>query len=402
MKGLLRRAFLLGLMAGISAQEGDTLRIMPVGNSITEGSLGAAGYTCGNYRVRLWSMLRDSLGRPFDFVGCSRTNLCGAGSGHNGYGGNKIRDIMARLCLPGCRPDMALVHAGANDIYYRDPSKLDSIVLDLDTLIARIHDYNPGCRILLAGHIPWHDSVRTWNATTRKYNRRIFKLCVERFRAGWPVYFVDHYEPFKRNGNGVVLQADWIHPNDSGYHVMARTWHPFVAADTIRFDLDCPMAPGDTTFLPASGASARYTGASDTAIISVERRPGVAADTFQVDFSQTGNGETALFIPGTGDILFQPRGDAPARPVADAVRNAQGWFIPSAEAGRYLVVPPAAAVARAGQGIAPIRISGKSVELIDINGTVVRKRGENLPSGIYFVRIRTAAGVRHGRILLIR
>ncbi|MFH0919629.1 MAG: SGNH/GDSL hydrolase family protein [Fibrobacterota bacterium] len=447
MKRLLRWVFLLGLIAGIGAQEGDTLRIMPIGNSITAGSLGSAGYTCNNYRVWLWNMLRDSLGRPFNFVGCSNTNLCGAGSGHNGYGGYKIRDIMAYLCLPSCRPTLALVHAGANDFYYDNLVRnlpLDSTVKDLDTLISRLYSYNQRIKILLAGHIPWNTkcfptNYPVPNTLIREYSRRVCRLAVQKRKAGWNIYFVNHNKPFFDNGGTCLLQSDWVHPNDSGYHVMAKTWYPYCVRDTIDYDRYYPVQQnGDTTELIETSVRIICSGACDSGLASCSLST-LRSGARWIGLYDVPMDSTKILIPASMDSvpICLADGDSEWRPWTDYSIE-EGWFVLrhvplSAQWATGVAGTPVAggkSLLTAGSPVRlfpnpfapfvsieiPASLKPISVEILDLKGALILvysgkavtgwdgtlADGKKAPSGFYLVRVKAGTRTWSKRIALIR
>ena len=122
MKGILISAiFCLTILA--SAQAGDTIKIMPVGNSITAGEhyrLPALEERTG-YRKALFEMLIKA-GYPIDFVGSQKHGIrpendkdwydwnCEA------YPGWKIPEIAKKLdtALIKYQPDILLIHVGTN------------------------------------------------------------------------------------------------------------------------------------------------------------------------------------------------------------------------------------------------------------------------------------------------
>lgn len=325
----------------------DTLRVMAVGNSITLGSIGCSQYTCNNTRKRLYDTLKAALSRPVDFVGPNTDNLCGAGRGHCGYGGNMINEIMTHLYPATYRPNLFVIHAGANDVYKRGLLRsvpVDSYLQDLDSMVTRCHRYSATARICVAAHIPFNEFTTTcksgystaagaqMNVLVRAYNKGLYRLVIRHRLEGWPIFYVNHYAGFKRFGGTGVLTNDGIHPNDSGYHVMSTTWFPSASADTIRWDRDCPLTVSglDTLPLPETGLKAIYHGTSDSAWISGEMvtalptgflEGGIAPVVLsgparKVGFLDLAGGSVSLFLPASSDttVVFQKSGDTLWKP----------------------------------------------------------------------------------------
>ncbi|NJO19795.1 MAG: hypothetical protein HC838_06605 [Spirulinaceae cyanobacterium RM2_2_10] len=94
-----------------------SLKIMPLGDSITDG------YNLpGGYRFPLWQALRDR-GYPIDFVGSQQNGpATWPEREHEGHSGWKIAQIHQRLTgwLATTQPDIILLLIGTNDIAQGD------------------------------------------------------------------------------------------------------------------------------------------------------------------------------------------------------------------------------------------------------------------------------------------
>ena len=149
----------LALFAVSSCSQEEPITIMPIGDSITQGSIGTASYRC-----YLDERLQDA-GVAFDFVG-SQTEPYPVGSGlgydcphefdqdHEGYTGATIEEA-GLTALPAVRefqPDVALVHLGTNDILGFVPAA--DAVSDLESLILDLQAAHPTISVLVAQIIP--------------------------------------------------------------------------------------------------------------------------------------------------------------------------------------------------------------------------------------------------------
>lgn len=109
--------FLLLLVAPVVG----TVRIVPIGDSITQGTLqNDDGLSHPTYRYWLWQTLK-SRGYDVDFVGSVDQpqlpySFDQDNEGHDGY---RTRDLLGtdrlKTWLTGYSPDIAIVHLGSND-----------------------------------------------------------------------------------------------------------------------------------------------------------------------------------------------------------------------------------------------------------------------------------------------
>ena len=100
--------------AGIaSAESNGGVRVMPLGDSITEGT-----QVPGGYRIGLWQRLASS-GYRVDFVGSQFNGPASLGDhDHEGHPGWRIDQIDANIVgwLQPVTPRTVLLHIGTNDV----------------------------------------------------------------------------------------------------------------------------------------------------------------------------------------------------------------------------------------------------------------------------------------------
>lgn len=204
-------------------------RIMPLGDSITDGVPGGGGY-----RVELFR--RATLdGRALTYVG-SRRNGPSSVDGHafpqnhEGYSGYTIDDApgksgiypLVERALKNSTPNIVLLMIGTNDLTAN--LELPKAPARLGLLIDRIAATSPNALVVVAKIIP--STQDGLNANIRTYNEGIARVVSERLAAGKHVLLVDQYEPFIQNaGFKTQWMADWLHPTADGYATMARVWY---------------------------------------------------------------------------------------------------------------------------------------------------------------------------------
>lgn len=199
------------------------LKIMPLGDSITEG------YPVeGGYRIALWDSLVNQDGRQIDFVG-SQSNgpVQLTDHNHEGHGGWWIKDSGSGSDMysnvaswfASAQPQMVLLHIGTNDLRVTDPY---TCIQRLDDLVARIFSLSPDVRLIVAAIIPVQSQVYVSN---QAYPNAVPGI-VNKYQAlGKKIYLADMR---------TVLQSsdynDELHPALSGYNKMAVVWHSVVTS----------------------------------------------------------------------------------------------------------------------------------------------------------------------------
>lgn len=193
-------------------------RIMPLGDSITEGQTGSTDDA--GYRNDLAGFL-DGASIAYDLVG---TLSLGSGfdNDHEGHSGYWADELLAELdtYLNANPPDIVLLHIGTNDIssLQTPQSTRDEISAILDT----IHNFDDTIDVILSSVIPRTDSQNDENDTL---NGLLADLFVEKQNLGYRIYFADNHAAFVANANWQSdYMADSVHPNDAGYAVMADVW----------------------------------------------------------------------------------------------------------------------------------------------------------------------------------
>jgi lysophospholipase L1-like esterase len=194
--------------------DGVSLRIMPVGDSITHSYQGGNVNADGNgYRLQLWNLLTEN---PKDFIGTQSSGDM-ADPANEGYNGATIAEIAARIkgALP-IRPNVLLVHAGTNDM--NRPYEPETAPERLGNLIDLIVDACPDAAVLVAKIIPIRDP--TAQARVEIFNAAVYGVVDSRARAGRKVMVVDMSSTVT-----VADLIDGLHPTNDRYARMGSIWH---------------------------------------------------------------------------------------------------------------------------------------------------------------------------------
>jgi lysophospholipase L1-like esterase len=204
-------------------------RIMPLGDSITEGI-----DVPGGYREGLWRRLAASRYHN-DLVGSQANRSSGLGDpDHEGHPRWRIDQIDAKVVdwLEATTPDSVLLHIGTNDM---GPDYAAGAPARLSTLIDHITDTVPDAEVFVATITPlgWANG----DAAVRAFNRKIPAMVKRKARNGQRVHLVDMYSALKQSD----LADDGVHPNARGYDKMAAVWYR--ALRSVPGALEDPTTP---------------------------------------------------------------------------------------------------------------------------------------------------------------
>jgi hypothetical protein len=201
------------------------VKIMPLGDSITEGAVAELG----GYRWPLEDLLVDA-GYVFDYVGSVRKGSPAAmprpwHEGHGGYqiesadGGNQLAGPLVDSALRTYQPDVILLLAGTNNLNFPDTLYPDRTSAMYDRLLAQIFNVSPAVGVV-ASPVPWKTSVPSDQVSA--FNDRVAAI-VDRyadagFHIAWVAGMTDAID------GGVENLTDGIHPSQPAYGRMAEQW----------------------------------------------------------------------------------------------------------------------------------------------------------------------------------
>ena len=194
------------------------IKIMPLGDSITQG-IHINSKNIG-YRRDLYN-LPKSNGYQIDLVGSmhdgSVSDFDKDHEVHGGYRADQIRDSVY-YWLSLNPPDIILLHVGTNDISQKETAYNVSIEIDqiLDQIDLFELDKDYRIKVIVAkiiNHFDYQENVMA-------LNNYISSNVEDRFKDGDYIFLADIYSSL----NDKRYFLDNVHPNESGYKVMAETW----------------------------------------------------------------------------------------------------------------------------------------------------------------------------------
>ncbi|MCP4310802.1 MAG: T9SS type A sorting domain-containing protein [Bacteroidetes bacterium] len=214
-----------------------TLRILPLGNSITMGTDGNPPAESQRiaYRYTLYSLL-TAAGYNFNFVGHLQSGYgIFPDADHGGIPGTRDQ-YLARLLLDGyddrwneqitvgSQPyldvypaDIILLHIGTNDITHGEGASPNSVSMILDQIDAWKARSGVDAIVLVAKII----NRKTYNSTTTQFNNNVAAMV--NARNDEDIIMVDI-----ENGAGIDyytdMQNDGLHPYESGYVKIGQKW----------------------------------------------------------------------------------------------------------------------------------------------------------------------------------
>ena len=257
-KQLAAAAFGLALAAGVTvaggtpaqAESNGGVRIMPLGDSITDG------YNVpGGYRTGLWQRAAAD-GRTWDYVGSGFNGPANLGDhDHEGHSGWRIDELDTNITgwLRTSNPRTILLHIGTNDIgQNRD---VPNAPARLSTLIDHIRVLAPNAELFVAQIIPTSNAAN--ETKTQTFNAALPGIVAQK---GPLTHLVDMHSALT-----TADLADGVHPNAGGYDKMAARWYS--ALQSVPRSLDPVTTPptGSVALLsnPQSTRCLDISGAAD-------------------------------------------------------------------------------------------------------------------------------------------
>ncbi|MFG1954029.1 FG-GAP-like repeat-containing protein [Micromonospora sp. NPDC048830] len=207
-----------------------TLRVMPLGDSITYGLESSDG---NGYRDELYNYLKNSA-QGVDFVGSVQAGSM-SDPDNEGHPGDRIDEIaaFADCSVPQYQPNVITLHAGTNDMnqdYY-----LSSAPTRLKNLINQALADSPRATVLAAKLIP--TGKAGLQPRIDAYNAALPGVVDDLQREGKHVLLVDMSRVLVSDG----LEND-AHPTDAGYAKMADAWYEAVLEANAKGWLQTPLA----------------------------------------------------------------------------------------------------------------------------------------------------------------
>lgn len=194
--------------------DSSTLRIMPLGDSITHGSA-----IQGGYRIELWQRFLET-NQSIDFVGSESNGPLTIDRDHEGHPGKAIQYIQGEInsWLNASSPQIILLMIGTNDMLYPGVYDSSSAPQRLSELIQNITQSSPETELFVASVPRLNDPIA--NNRVRDFNSQLPEIVNIYAREGKRVHYVDIYSVLTPSD-----LADGVHPNTIGYDKIADTWY---------------------------------------------------------------------------------------------------------------------------------------------------------------------------------
>lgn len=205
-------------------RRGSRVKVMPMGDSITE-----VGGTAMGYKGYLLKKLL-AAGSRVDYVGSQVASGPAAlrdrdHEGHSGWQNSNFQSTAGGY-VARYRPDVIVYHVGTNDIW----SNIDAntAITRLRDVLTKIYAAKPRTHVVLAKIVRMNVGKY---AQRRRYNKQI-PTVVNDFKAtGRRISLADLSRTIARSD----LQRDGIHLTDAGHRKMAKAFYPVVKAAVDRF-----------------------------------------------------------------------------------------------------------------------------------------------------------------------
>jgi lysophospholipase L1-like esterase len=258
--GLLGLALTAGMSAGVAlatagpaqAESNGGVKIMPLGDSITDGF-----NVPGGYRINLWQRLAAG-GYTVDFVGSGFNGPASLGDhDHEGHSGWRIDQLDANIVgwLQASGPRTILLHIGTNDM--NQNYDIANAPARLSALIDKIRANAPTVELFVAQITPESDA--TLEARVQAYNAALPGIVAQK---GSRTHLVDMHSAIT-----TADLADGVHPNAGGYDKMGARW--FSALQSVPASLSPvgipPVGAAVSLVNPQSGRCLDVEGVSTTA-----------------------------------------------------------------------------------------------------------------------------------------
>ncbi|MEV4023185.1 ricin-type beta-trefoil lectin domain protein [Actinosynnema sp. NPDC050801] len=237
--------------APAAAESNGGTRVMPLGDSITEGT-----QVPGGYRIGLWQRFGGGNHRV-DLVGGEFNGPASLGDhDHEGHPGWRIDQVDANVVtwLRNTDPRTVLLHIGTNDVIQEHD--LANAPARLSALVDRITATAPGADVFVATIIPMGGEAR--ESAARAYNATIPAMVRNKADAGKRVHLVDMHAALT-----TADLIDGVHPTATGYDKMAATW--YAALRAVPGSIGDPTTPAARQVVGVhSGRCADVPGATTT------------------------------------------------------------------------------------------------------------------------------------------
>jgi len=294
MVGLALTATILvgGAVAAVGTAQAESnggVRVMPLGDSITDGT-----QVPGGYRIGLWQRVVNG-GFRVDFVGSQFNGPANLGDhDHEGHPGWRIDQIDANIVgwMQTFTPRTVLLHIGTNDVLQN--FNLSTAPNRLSTLIDRITNLAPAADVFVAQIIPLANPSQ--DSAARTFNAAIPGIVQSKVNAGRRVHLVDMHSALT-----TADLIDGVHPTAGGYDKMAATWYAAlrsvpgsIGTTGTTTTTTTTTRPGTTTTRPATTSTRPTTPSGGRTCTASYRLVNSWPGGFQAEVTVGNSGTTSI------------------------------------------------------------------------------------------------------------
>ena len=272
-------ALLFFCASGVLTATG-TVKIMPLGDSITKGSVMTSEQAKHpTYRYWLWNDLEKN-GYDVDFVGSWRMpnfpnfSFDQDNEGHGGYTSDEILHglpddrwepgYLAEWTL-GYNYDMVLLLIGTNDVLHGVPT--NQTVVNLEKIVKVLRQKNPKVTIFM-GTLP---PASYYRQSLIDLNQEIVRVAERSSTPESRVILVDHYYGY--DGVKDNQPPGYVHPDESGEKKIAKNWYDAVTSylnGTAPTPTPTPLPTTVPTTLPTTVATPVVTATAITTTTAIQ------------------------------------------------------------------------------------------------------------------------------------
>jgi lysophospholipase L1-like esterase len=201
-------------------------KIMPFGDSITQGFNVAGGYRAPLFHLALAASRDITLVGSANDYSVPEVDNVPFPRDHEGHGGFTIEgnNGIAKFVgtsVPSYKPHVITLMIGTNDL--NGNNNVPDAPNRLGKLLDAIYMADPKILVVLAQIVP--SRTDSLNDRVETYNAAMPGLVSSRVDQGQHIVLVDMYGAFTDDSNyKQSLLADNLHPNQAGYDLMADVW----------------------------------------------------------------------------------------------------------------------------------------------------------------------------------
>jgi hypothetical protein len=208
-----------------SADRSEPCRVLPIGDSITDGF-----FIPGGYRIDLFRMA-NVAGKSLTFVGSQDNGPDTVDDVpfptlHEGHSGIPIAPLGEEwVPSPGLEresyPHIVLLMIGTNDVL--DDIEIEGAPERCATLIDKLLTVYPAALLVVSPILPVTAEAPVFDAAVADYNAAIMSLVADRAAAGESIVWADLATGFPPDE-----LDDGVHPSEEGFARMAAGWYAVI------------------------------------------------------------------------------------------------------------------------------------------------------------------------------